>query len=595
VTRYELLERIGVGGMAEIFRGKAVAGSGFQKHVAIKRILPHLSQDTRFVELLITEAKTLSELRHRNIVQIYDVGLGDDGQYFLVMEFVDGLDIADLFDRYERKRTNIPLDVALYTAEEVCEALEHAHAARDAGGQLIGLVHRDVSPSNILLSKSGEVKLTDFGIAKRMEELTGHGGVRGKFAYISPEQANNTHVDGRSDVCSLGMVLFELISGRRLFSQMPDFDALKMVRGHQIPALGTVADNVSSALEAIVMRAVAPDPDDRYQSAGEFASALRDYRYNLGATSGDPSQAVATLVVDNTVGSHHPRPEDLDPGSEPEPTIMRIKSAAGFGVGFPDLDPFAGAREMLDNYGDDEMTLATGTEPPQPPPRGRSVDPDADTELAILSSREAAAAAGSDDDADDDADFEGELETKLFDRSDPIIAAAILGQAKRAKAALPPPNRDEVAQTVPRAEPVKPVESRPPRIESRAPSVAPIPEVSARSVAAVAPRYPRASPEVLRQVNHRPAGMILGLPRRTFYWVAGIGGGLLLILIIALAAGGDPSGGAGVDAGATSTTDAPAIDGGVEDAQMFIEDEPDPPKPDKSAKPKKPDKRRRGK
>ena len=152
--------------MAEIFRGKAVAAGGFEKPVAIKRILPHLSQDTRFVELLIAEAKILSLLKHRNIVQIFDVGLGDDGQYFLVMEYVDGKDLGAVQKGNEVKRRRIPFDLALHIGAEICEALEHAHSAKAPDGKPMSLVHRDVSPSNVLLSRAGEVKLTDFGIAK---------------------------------------------------------------------------------------------------------------------------------------------------------------------------------------------------------------------------------------------------------------------------------------------------------------------------------------------------------------------------------------------------------------------------------------------
>lgn len=559
MTRYELLERIGVGGMAEIFRGKAVAGSGFQKDVAIKRILPHLSQDSRFVELLITEAKTLSELRHRNIVQIYDVGLNDDGQYFLVMEFVDGLDLADLFDAYEHKRARPPLDVCLYIGAEVCEALDHAHAARDADGNLVGLVHRDVSPSNILLSRSGEVKLTDFGIAKRMEEMTGHGGVRGKFAYISPEQANNQHVDGRSDVCSLGMVLFEMISGERLFSALPDFDALKMVRGHQIPELGSVATDVDPGLEAVIMKAVAPDPADRYQSASEFAAALRDYRYSMVSSSGDPAQSVAGIVqnllptepAEATDGDGaRDEPPDLPELADPDRTIVRIRSAAGFGPSRfddADADAFGGARALLDSYDDDEKTVAAA-DLPMTEVRPR-VDPDADTELAMLR--------GSDDGGDnsDDADFDGELETKLFDRNDPIIAAAIAGQAARTRRKPPPPRGSVPAEapTVPRSNPVVVAEQAPPPPPPPAPAVASSPAIPARAVAAVAPRYPRASPEALRQIDHPSMRTILGLPRKKALWIFGIAGGVLLLLVIALAGSG----------GASSSQGPAAIDGGI--------------------------------
>src|SRR5688572_20757571 len=140
--------------MAEIFRGKAVAAGGFEKPVAIKRILPHLSQDRRFVELLIAEAKLLSQLRHRNIVQIFDVGLGDDGQYFLVMEFVEGMDLGNMQRALESRRRRLPLDLVLHLGAEICEALEHAHSAKGPDGKAMRLVHRDVSPSNVLVSKS---------------------------------------------------------------------------------------------------------------------------------------------------------------------------------------------------------------------------------------------------------------------------------------------------------------------------------------------------------------------------------------------------------------------------------------------------------
>ncbi|MCX5745504.1 MAG: serine/threonine-protein kinase [Proteobacteria bacterium] len=229
MTRYELLDRIGVGGMAEIFRGKAVAAGGFEKPVAIKRILPHLSQDPRFVQLLIAEAKVLSLLKHRNITQIFDVGLGDDQQYFLVMEYVDGKDLGAIQRAViddKRRRTRIPFDLALHIVAEICEALEHAHSARAPDGKAMSLVHRDVSPSNVLLSRAGEVKLTDFGIAKRAEqEHTSAGAVKGKFAYISPEQARNERLDARSDVFSVGILLWELVCNRRLFRRARDVGA----------------------------------------------------------------------------------------------------------------------------------------------------------------------------------------------------------------------------------------------------------------------------------------------------------------------------------------------------------------------------------
>ena len=354
MARYELVERIGVGGMAEIFRGKAIAGGGFEKPVAIKRILPHLSQDKRFVTLLITEAKTLSELRHRNIVQIYDVGLGDDGQYFLVMEYVDGVDLGAMFEALEKRTRRLPLEVALHIAGEVCEALDHAHRARSAAGEPLGLVHRDVSPSNVLLSKSGEVKLTDFGIAKRTEEATGHGGVRGKFAYISPEQAHNVHVDGRSDVYSVGIVLYELVTGQRLFSAMPDFDALRAVREGRTPRPREVDPTISPELEGIILRALAPSADDRFPSAGNFGAQLRGYRYSLEA-GGDPAVEIARLVEEHrnrAAGGLLAR----------EPTFVRISTVDGFTGGFELREESTGGGDtgVLGRPDTGELTRAAG-------------------------------------------------------------------------------------------------------------------------------------------------------------------------------------------------------------------------------------------
>ena len=311
--------------MAEIFRGKATAGGGFEKPVAIKRILPHLSQDKRFVELLITEAKTLSQLRHRNVVQIYDVGLGDDGQYFLVMEYVDGLDLGHLYESLEKRSRRLPLDVALYITGEVCEALEHAHQARGDDGQPLGLVHRDVSPSNVLLSRSGEVKLTDFGIAKRTEEATGHGGVRGKFAYISPEQAHNRRVDARSDVYSAAILVFELVTGHRLFSDLPDFDALRAVREGRLPSPRDIDPGIDAELERIVLTGLAPRPEDRFPSAG-----------NLGAAA---AQLPLLDRVDGGRSGRRGRAPDrrarrqqteLPAPPAREPSVVRISTVAGF-------------------------------------------------------------------------------------------------------------------------------------------------------------------------------------------------------------------------------------------------------------------------
>src|SRR5262245_19276671 len=282
--------------MAEIFRGKAVAAGGFEKPVAIKRILPHLAQDPRFVELLIAEAKVLSLLKHRNIVQIFDVGLGDDGKYFLVMEFVDGKDLGGVQRGLETRRRRMPFDLVLHIGAEICEALEHAHSARAPDGKPMSLVHRDVSPSNVLLSRAGEVKLTDFGIAKRAEQETGHGSVRGKFAYISPEQARNEHLDPRSDVFSVGILMWELLTSRRLYSGLGDMEALRAVREARAQRPTEIDRSLPRTIDELVMTALARDPAHRHSSAGEFGAKLRGLRYSLDVTVGDPATELAKII-----------------------------------------------------------------------------------------------------------------------------------------------------------------------------------------------------------------------------------------------------------------------------------------------------------
>jgi len=370
VTRYELLDRIGVGGMAEIFRGKAVAAGGFEKPVAIKRILPHLSQDRRFVELLIAEAKVLSLLKHRNIVQIFDVGLGDDGKYFLVMEFVDGKDIGAVQRALESKRRRIPFDLVLHIGAEICEALEHAHVSRGPDGKPMSLVHRDVSPSNVLLSRAGEIKLTDFGIAKRAEqEATQGGAVRGKFAYISPEQARNEHLDPRSDVFSVGILMWELLCNRRLFSQLDDMAALRAVRDANVPRPSEIDSRLPPEIDAIMMSALSRDKTRRYATAGAFGAKLRSLRYSLEVTVGDPATELAKIIesTEEVERASRPSPDkemkavrqsvrnEFD-GSEA--TVIRIRTAAEFSARDNDAS-ISAARSVIDRFEEEETRLAS--------------------------------------------------------------------------------------------------------------------------------------------------------------------------------------------------------------------------------------------
>lgn len=373
MTRYELLDRIGVGGMAEIFRGKAVAAGGFEKPVAIKRILPHLSQDRRFVELLIAEAKVLSLLKHRNIVQIFDVGLGDDGQYFLVMEFVDGKDIGAVQRALETKRRRIPFDIALHIGAEICEALEHAHVSRGPDGKPMSLVHRDVSPSNVILSRAGEIKLTDFGIAKRAEsDATQGGAVRGKFAYISPEQARNEPLDPRADVFSVGILMWELICNRRLYSNLDDLGALRAVREANAPAPSKIDPKLPREIDDILMTALARDKKVRFPSCGVLGQKLRSLRYSLDETSGDPATELAKIIesTEEVERESHQiiavRPSSVGGRFDPnafdgaEATVIRIRTADAFSARDNDKS-IVKARQVIDKFEEEETRLASLT------------------------------------------------------------------------------------------------------------------------------------------------------------------------------------------------------------------------------------------
>lgn len=364
MTRYELLDRIGVGGMAEIFRGKAVAAGGFEKPVAIKRILPHLSQDKRFVELLIAEAKVLSLLKHRNIVQIFDVGLGDDGQYFLVMEYVDGKDVGAIQRALETRRRRMPFDLALHIGAEICEALEHAHTARAPDGKPMALVHRDVSPSNVLISRAGEIKLTDFGIAKRAEsEHTGSGAVRGKFAYISPEQARNEHLDPRSDVFSVAVLVWELVTNQRLFSGLGDLEALRAVREAAVRRPTEVDPRLPPELDDLLLAALSRDPRNR-PTAGQLGAQLQSMRYSLEVTVGDPATELARII--DTAEQVIRETQQLDisslrnpfDGAEHEHTVIQIRTADAFTRRDKDGLGISAARKVIHRFEEEETRLA---------------------------------------------------------------------------------------------------------------------------------------------------------------------------------------------------------------------------------------------
>jgi eukaryotic-like serine/threonine-protein kinase len=281
--KYFLLERINVGGMAEVFRAKAFGVEGFERLVAVKRILPNIAEDKEFIRMFIDEAKLAVQLNHANIAQIFDLGVVD-GSYYIALEHVHGRDLRAIFDRCRQLGEAMPVAQACFLVMKVCEGLDYAHNKRDQAGREINLVHRDVSPQNVLVSFEGEVKLIDFGIAKAAGKgsKTQAGILKGKFGYMSPEQVRGMPIDRRSDVFSCGIVLYELLTGERLFVGESDFSTLEKVRNVEILPPSTYNRKIPDELERIVLKALAKDVDDRYQNAIDLHDELQAFVYTAG-------------------------------------------------------------------------------------------------------------------------------------------------------------------------------------------------------------------------------------------------------------------------------------------------------------------------
>jgi serine/threonine protein kinase len=275
---YELLDRVAVGGMAEVFKAKRSGVEGFEKIVAVKRILPHLSDNQEFVDMFVNEAKMVAGLTHPNIVQIFDLGRIETS-YYIAMEYVHGRDLRTILKRAKDRGLRMPLDLALRIANLVSSALEYAHRKKDERGRPMEIVHRDVSPQNILISFEGDVKLTDFGIAKAATKAstTDRGALRGKLLYMSPEQAWGRPMDRRSDLFSLGLVLYETITDQKPFlggGGGNEMSVLETVRECRIGPPREVNPRIPDELDRLVVKALAKDPDERFQDAAEMGRGL---------------------------------------------------------------------------------------------------------------------------------------------------------------------------------------------------------------------------------------------------------------------------------------------------------------------------------
>jgi len=339
---YELIERIAVGGMAEVYRARAAGAEGFEKPVAVKRVLPHLASDPRFVTMLLGEARIHAWLSHRNIVQIHDLGVSEEGEYFIVLEYLEGRDLRSLLDALGALGERVPDALALHVASELAQGLHFAHELRDAAGVPLGLVHRDVSPSNVLVSYAGEVKLSDFGLAKRRADNSVAGALKGRLEYMSPEQARRAPLDRRTDVFSLGALLFEMLTGRRLRDITNEADGWREVAAGAARSARGVRPDLPGALDRLLDRALAPDPSGRFADAAAFGAAIREICAHMSTIAGPADlQGLLQQVLppgSPRVGSEQPSqvirlisemrppppPSELAPPRPPMPQAARL-------------------------------------------------------------------------------------------------------------------------------------------------------------------------------------------------------------------------------------------------------------------------------
>ena len=355
--RYVLLEKIGTGGMAEIYRAKTFGAAGFEKEFAIKLILPSLVDDHEFVDMFINEAKIAVSLYHANVVQVFDLGQLE-GQYYIAMEFVHGKDLLDLLARCAEMDVRLPLHLVLFITMEMLKGLDFAHRAKDAYGEDLNIIHRDVSPSNILISYAGDVKVGDFGVAKAaiQRNLTESGTLKGKVGYMSPEQVMGETIDARSDIFSAGIVFFEALSMSRLFAGGSDLDVMLRVRDANISKDLVKAGPLPSDLREIVERALARHREERYQTAGEFYQSLVDFcfRHDIKVGESNLSSFVRRVFAEEIEAEKDRRRAD------PHAPIASILSASGSDVSAGQVLP-AGQAHSSDSV------METLTSPPPPP------------------------------------------------------------------------------------------------------------------------------------------------------------------------------------------------------------------------------------
>jgi serine/threonine protein kinase len=327
--KYYLYDRVAVGGMAEIFKAKMYGTDGFEKNMVVKQILPQYARNREFVEMFIDEAKITVSLSHGNIVPVFELGQ-IDGTYFIAMDFVDGKNLGELLDASVESNALFSIPHALFVASEILSGLDYAHRKTDERGNFLHIVHRDVSPQNILISFEGEVKIVDFGIARAATKVhaTQSGVIKGKFGYMSPEQALGKDVDARSDVFAAGILLYEMLTLERLFYSETDVVTLDRIKRADVPTPSKINPKLPPQLDAIIFKSLALDPAQRYQSAGEMRLAISRFLYQLPeeASAKTLSPYLKKLFAEDLKNRSNRPPVPAPPISNP---ALRASSSPG--------------------------------------------------------------------------------------------------------------------------------------------------------------------------------------------------------------------------------------------------------------------------
>src|SRR5262245_16678974 len=336
--KYTLIKKIGTGGMAEVFLARTTVAQGLNKTLVIKKIHTAYARSRQFVAMFVDEAKIALGLNHPNIIQVFDFGAVGD-TFFLAMEYVEGLDLLRLLQEAAKARLRLPYGLSAYIVQQLAKGLDYAHRKTDEFGQPLAIVHRDISPQNVLLSWDGGVKIVDFGIARARDVHEEEGVIKGKFAYMSPEQARGEPVDCRSDVFAAGIVLYELVCARPLFHGKGK-EALEMVKSGAIPRPRDSAPELPESLERIIMKALSFHRGDRFQTARDLQHDLSRFQLEWGQKagalidSGSLAQQLAQLVSPEhrVVAPRPPAEGDARPApveeSQPDPIAAEISEPA---------------------------------------------------------------------------------------------------------------------------------------------------------------------------------------------------------------------------------------------------------------------------